>query len=222
LAYGRGSRESVRRVLLWAGLTILVAGLIELARVPLAYWQVAYAQKNQLQQAVSVIHSQQVAKAQITEHQREGLYPPAASTGIQPKSGVLVGKMYIPKLRLEVPVRQGTSLKILSGTAGHLMTSVLPGEIGTSVMAAHDVTYFHHIDRLQAGDLIRVQTSQGQFTFRVQSHRVIHTGTNVVNTTYPSLVLETCYPLNALQLVNRRYVVRAVLIHSVLDNHPAS
>lgn len=62
-----------------------------------------------------------------------------------------------------------------------------------------------------------IQTSQGVFKYKVVRHQVIQVGTNVPNTPYPSLVLETCYPLNALQLVNRRYVVRAVLVSSRLS-----
>lgn len=205
-----------RRALLIVGTLLMIGGVTELARVPLAYFRAANGQRRAITRPVAHIQLIQPGPAKIMSTSGSVLYPQPAAPGKQPTPGALVGQLRIPVLGLDAPVTQGTALSVLSHSAGHLQTSVLPGEVGTTVIAAHDVTYFHQIDRLHPGDSMTVQTSQGTFTYKVVQHRIVHVGTNVVNTPYPSLVLETCYPLNALTLVNRRYIVTAVLVRSRL------
>ncbi|QQE80104.1 class D sortase [Alicyclobacillus sp. SO9] len=222
----RKFRNLVRKALLWLGIGIIAIGVAQLLRIPLTYARVAYSQRvlNHQQKTLIVTTPSPKVKSNlhVVEYKRNALYPRAAKPGNQPQTRSDIGKLTIPKLGLTAPIRQGTALSILASTAGHLSTSVLPGEVGTSIIAAHDVTYFHHIDALKPGDVIEVQTSQGTFEFKVRSHQIIHVGTDVVNTSYPSLVLETCYPLNALHLVNRRYIVKAVLVHSSLSRQSFS
>lgn len=200
---------------------MMVLGAGYLARVPLAYLQAkmgqaqSYSQPALLRSAKSVTSSQgRVVKGQVVN--RVGLFPTPASFTAPVTKGELIGRVVIPSLDLTAPLIQGTSLGILAHAAGHLTGSVLPGQTGTAVIAAHDVTYFHHIDALKPGQTIEVTTSQGYFTYKVTGHQVVTVGTNVANTYYPSLVLETCYPLNALTLVNHRYLVSAVLSSSTL------
>lgn len=194
----------------------MLLGVGQMSRVPLVYLRAAVSQHVDSSKPLVHIKVFSSPPAQVVSYHVDPLYPAAAPVGKQPANGSLIGHLTIPKLGLNAPVTQGTALSILAHSAGHLKTSVLPGELGTTVIAAHDVTYFHHIDELKSGDIITVQTSQGSFTYKVTGHQVIHVGTNVVNTVYPSLVLETCYPLNALNLVNQRYVVSAVLVKSSL------
>lgn len=193
----------------------MTVGVITILQIPFAYVRTAWSEHRSLTQPLTRIE----AKKTIVSNQlaTNALYPKSAPSGKLPADGALIGHITITKLKLLAPLVEGTSLHILAASAGHLNTSVLPGEVGTTVLAAHDVTYFHHIDELQRGDIITVTTSQGTFDYQVTSHAVIHVGDNVNNTGYPSLVLETCYPLNALTLVNSRYVVYANLLASHLN-----
>jgi sortase A len=50
------------------------------------------------------------------------------------------------------------------------------------------------------------------FTYRIMSHRVVAAGSPIDNTTTASIVLDTCYPLDALYLSESRYLVYADLI----------
>lgn len=127
-------------------------------------------------------------------------------------TGNLIGLLTIPKIQLEAPIVEGTDEAQIDVAAGHLPSSVLPGQFGTSVIAAHNATWFRHVDRLKQGDAIRVSTKYGTYNFRVTKSQIVHTGSPIYNTTGPSLVLESCYPLNALYLTPYRYLVYAELV----------
>ena len=134
----------------------------------------------------------------------------------EPATGRVVGKLVIPDLQLTTTVIQGTSDTQLLLAPGHLPRSVLPGEPGLSVIAAHNATYFHQINQLKLGDLIRVTTAQGVFTFRVTSHTIVGENQGLPDSTASTLALEACYPLDALYFTPTRYVVFAKLVDSQL------
>lgn len=50
-----------------------------------------------------------------------------------------IGKITIQSLSLEVPIVEGTDSTSLTKGAGHLSTSVQPGEKGTRILAAHNM-----------------------------------------------------------------------------------
>jgi sortase A len=121
------------------------------------------------------------------------------------------GLLEAPALGLVAPVLEGTGDVVLNDAVGHVPASAWPGHAGTSVFAAHDVTWFSGIDRLDPGDEIRYVTPCRTYTYRVTSHRVVPAGYPVHNTAIPSIVLDTCYPLDALYLTSSRYLVYATL-----------
>ncbi|WP_051351279.1 class D sortase [Sulfobacillus thermosulfidooxidans] len=122
----------------------------------------------------------------------------------------------IPKLGVNAPVIQGTQMQQLNVAVGHLPTSVMPGQPGTSILAGHNATWFRHINRLKPGNLITIIDRQRMLQFRVTHAAVVHVGTPVLNSHGPSIVLEACYPLNALYLTPYRYLVWANLVSSQL------
>jgi sortase A len=129
-----------------------------------------------------------------------------------PNSGAAPrGLLEAPALGLVAPVLEGTGDVTLNDAVGHVPASVWPGPTGTSVLSAHNVTWFSRIDRLKARDEIRYVTPCRTYTYRVTSHRVVPAGYPVYNTTVPSIVLDTCYPLDALYLTSTRYLVYATL-----------
>src|ERR1022692_3817452 len=140
------------------------------------------------------------AKSAATESGR------ASGSGPGPR-----GLLEAPALGLVAPVEEGAGDALLSDAVGHIPASAWPGRPGTSVFAAHDVTWFSGIDRLKAGDDIRYVTSCRTYTYRVTMHRVVPAGYPVYNTATPSIVLDPCYPLNALYLTSTRYLVYGTL-----------
>lgn len=142
--------------------------------------------------------------------------PQAAPALPPPPSGTVVADLSIPALAVHAAVVAGTDPFALSTAPGWVSTTALPGEDGTAVIAAHNATFFRHLDRLRPGQSIEVATGQGRFVFAVDGARIVRAGTPLANTTRPTLALVACYPLDALYLTPWRYVVTARLVRSDL------
>jgi LPXTG-site transpeptidase (sortase) family protein len=128
-------------------------------------------------------------------------------SGQQP--GQLSGILSIPALNLKAPVEEGTDDAELNVAVGHDPSSVWPGVNGAAVFLAHDVSYFVHLNELKPGDLITYQTACNTVQFKVSTQQVVQAGSAVSNTADPSLVLDTCYPPNALFFTSQRLLIRA-------------
>jgi sortase A len=132
---------------------------------------------------------------------------PVGSGGQQPD-----GLLEAPVLGLVAPVVEGTGDAVLDDAVGHDPESAWPGGQGTSVLSAHDVTWFSHIGQLKPGDEIRYVTPCRTATYKVTSHAIVKAGTPVYDTGAARLVLDTCYPLNALYITATRYLLYATLV----------
>lgn len=151
--------------------------------------------------------------------QRKGLRSQgavAAPKSSVPLSGQPVAVLRIPTISVDATIVAGTTDWNLASAPGWVMSTALPGQAGTAVVAAHNATFFRHLNRLQPGAVINVTTDQGTFQFTVTRHAVVRTGSLVINTVRPTLVLEACYPLDALYLTPYRYLVYAKLAQSRL------
>lgn len=133
---------------------------------------------------------------------------PAPAPSAQP-----AGLLEAPSIHLVAPVVQGTATPKLDVAVGHDPYSVWPGQPGTSVLAAHDVTWFAGIDHLRAGQRLLWRNTCGTWTFTVTRHQVVREGSPVTTNPAapPELVLVTCYPTDALYLTDQRYLVYATL-----------
>lgn len=109
---------------------------------------------------------------------REQLAAATAPIGDEPiEPGVPIGLVEIPALGLEQVAVQGTASGDLLAGPGHLRSTVLPGQEGTSVLMGRAASYggpFGDISKLKAGDPITVTMGQGTKTFTVLGVR--HTG----------------------------------------------
>lgn len=84
--------------------------------------------------------------------------------------GTAVAVLEIPAADLRAVVFEGTGAEVLMSGPGHRRDTVLPGQIGTSVIMGRQAAYggpFGNLWRLDAGDLITVTTGQGRNSFRV-------------------------------------------------------
>jgi LPXTG-site transpeptidase (sortase) family protein len=124
------------------------------------------------------------------------------------------GLLEAPGLGLVAPVLQGTGDPVLNDAVGHDPASVWPGQQGTSVLSAHDVTWFSRLAQLKPGNRVRYVTPCWTYTYAVTAHAVVAAGSPVYNTAAARLVLATCYPLNALYITADRYLVYASLVGS--------
>lgn len=141
-------------------------------------------------------------------HQRDS----SCTSGVQstPTSdGQLAGVLDMPALGVTAPVEQGTGDDVLDVAVGHADSTPLPGGSGTSVLLAHDVSYFANVDQLNAGDLIDYEVGCVTDEFKVTGHEVVAAGSAVPQQPGEGLVLDTCWPTNALWYTPNRYLVEA-------------
>jgi sortase A len=167
----------------------------------------SYAVAHQLHQdhaAQVLIKSEHAAMAKIAAQSHGAA---CLITGQQP--GQLSGILTIPSLNLSAPVEEGTDDAELNVAVGHDPQSVWPGVNGAAVFLAHDVSYFVHLNALKPGDIITYKTACNTVQFQVADQQIVQAGSPVSNTTAPSLVLDTCWPPNALFFTSKRLLVRA-------------
>ena len=176
------------------------------AAVFAASYAIAHQAHQRHAQAV-LVQSERAAMAKIAA-QSHGASCQVA--GVQP--GQLSGILSIPALGLTAPVEEGTDDQELDVAIGHDPQSVWPGVSGAAVFLAHDVSYFVHLNVLKPGDAITYRTACNTVKFAVSGQQVVAAGSPVSNTTGPSLVLDTCWPPNALFFTPDRLLVRATEI----------
>ena len=218
--------NSRRRIFFWVGSFLSLAGVLVLSSIPFFYFRSAVVGKHLLLTAQTLVSSSSAKENSITSN----AYPvPTMSAGLNIpvfNTGQVIGEVVVPNLSLQAPLVQGTSASQLESAVGHLVTSVMPGKPGTTLIAAHNATWFRHINRLKTGDVIQVKTTYGTFNFQVTSSKVVKTGESVRNSSDSSIVLESCYPLNALYLTPYRFLVYGKLVHlsstAVTVANPAS
>ena len=110
-------------------------------------------------------------------------------------------------------VLAGASGRNLAFAPGHLDGTVQPGDDGTCVIAGHRDTHFARLDRLEKGQSVVLENARGRsHTYRVVETAIVDQCASWVVTANqgPTLVLVTCWPLDAPTAVGRlRYVVWA-------------
>lgn len=135
-----------------------------------------------------------IALCGCDEGGQESFPPPVAATATEeavvaeepirvepPQVGARYGRVEIPRLQLDAPVREGARLRELAKGVGHLPSTYWPGMGGTVALFAHRVTPtlgkshgpFRYLDRLRLGDRITVVMPYGRYVYRVTEHRVV-------------------------------------------------
>ena len=117
-----------------------------------------------------------------------------------------------PAIGLTAPVEAGTDDAVLNVAVGHVSGSAWPNQPGTTLLAAHDVSYFSGIDQLAPGQSVMFTTPCDTYLYRVTGHSIVAEGSPLYSSpSHSLLILETCYPLNALFITSQRYLVTASL-----------
>jgi sortase A len=196
-------RDVRRRSVTLLGVLLLFAAIFG------ASYALAHQEHQHHAQSV-LLSSERAAMAKIATR-RHGASCQVA--GVQP--GQLSGILTIPALNLTAPVEEGTDDAELNVAVGHDPQSVWPGLPGAAVFLAHDVSYFVHLNALKPGDVITYATACNTVKFEVSGQQVVAAGSAVANTTGPSLVLDTCWPPDALFFTPDRLLVRATEVGAV-------
>ena len=184
------------RILGGIGRTLITAGTLILLFVAYQLWgtglQEARSQDELEDQFAEILAEQQAAAATSTttttttttvpeDPDQPTLQPipddelPAVE-GILPAEGDPVATIRIPAINITRTVVESISLSQLKRGPGHYPETPLPGQQGNVAIAGHRTTYgqpFHNVDKLEVGDQIQFETSQGEFVYRVTEKFVV-------------------------------------------------
>jgi LPXTG-site transpeptidase (sortase) family protein len=110
----------------------------------------------------------------------------------------------------------------LRTAVGHVPGTAFPGETGRIALAAHRDTFFRNLKGIKTSDIVRLQTRDRVFEYRV-------VGTEIVNpdriqviapTREPRLTLITCYPFSYVGRAPLRFIVHADPLGAVQPTAP--
>jgi sortase A len=125
----------------------------------------------------------------------------------------------IPRIRLEVPVLEGTDELTLNRAVGHIEETAMPGVDGNAGIAGHRDGFFRGLMNVASGDSIELETLRGTEQYRIERTWVVNPDDISVLDSTPerSLTLVTCYPFYFVGPAPQRFIVRAVRVHSWRD-----
>ena len=112
------------------------------------------------------------------------------------KDNNVIGKIIIPSINVEAPIKDGTAQDVLKQAVGHFSESSYWN--GNVCLASHNrgtyAHYFEKLNELNIGDEIEYQTKMGTRIFCVESKNIIdESDTSVLNHTENNyLTLITC------------------------------
>jgi sortase A len=125
-----------------------------------------------------------------------------------------VAVLQIAKIRMEVPVFQGTDEWSLNRGAGWIQGTARPGEDGNVGIAGHRDGFFRGLKEIAVGDVVELRTAQGARQYRVDRVEIV--GPEDVGVLedrgHPTLTLVTCYPFYFIGHAPQRWVVQGSLM----------
>ncbi|MGI9233446.1 MAG: class GN sortase [Woeseiaceae bacterium] len=117
---------------------------------------------------------------------------------------------------IDLIVLEGGSGRTLAFGPGRLSASAMPGEIGNTVIAGHRDTHFRFLRRIEAGDLLSIESAKGRkHLYKVLGTDIVDSrkGGLVLDTDTAMLTLVTCYPFEARESGGPlRYIVTAKML----------
>lgn len=141
-----------------------------------------------------------------------GTIETASATRKEASERGLVGRIELPRVGLDAVVVEGAGGRALSRGVGHVPSTAFPGEPGNTALAGHRDTFFRSLEHVREGDVVRLDTPDGRFSYRAESILVVDPdrGDLLSPTSRPTLTLVTCYPFTWVGPAPHRLVVRAV------------
>lgn len=127
-----------------------------------------------------------------------------------------VARLTAKERGIDLIVLAGGSGRTLAFGPGHLSASVLPGDVGNSIIAGHRDTHFQFLRNVEPGELLGMETARGQrHLYKVVGVDIVDSrkGSLVLDTDTAMMTLVTCYPFDSLQAGGAlRYVVTAKMM----------
>ena len=138
----------------------------------------------------------------------------ASSTLVYPNEGDQFGQVIIDQVGINEPLYYGDSEEILSLGAGQYIGSMIPGDMGTTLIGGHNGPSFGKIYYLEPGNTFSISTHYGDYTYQVTDKTIAHYTDPMIteklgDKSKHSVILYTCYPLDAIGLTPERVFVFA-------------
>lgn len=217
--------EQIEKVLLICGLCLLMffSGFhiynAVVSHAELARFKNLQAQKTPFQLSSVPINPSFKLDFSLWSEKRIAAYEQTLAAQFDPPLAVL----RIAKVRLEVPVLEGTDDLVLDRGVGHIPGTVLPGEAGNIGIAGHRDGFFRVLKDVKPGDAIDVVGTVHTDQYVVD--QILLVRPEDVSVLQPrsrsSLTLVTCYPFYYVGSAPQRYIVQASLSKS-LQTLPAN
>lgn len=136
----------------------------------------------------------------------------AYKAALQRETPPTLAILRIPRLKLEVPVYDGTADAVLDLAAGRIEDTALPGTPGNVGIAAHRDGFFRVLKDIKQGDALVLDTPASTEQYRVEWIRI--TTPDDVSVIDPTpgraVTLVGCYPFYHVGPAPQRFIVRAV------------
>jgi sortase A len=122
-----------------------------------------------------------------------------------------LGVLRIPRIRLEVPILEGTDDVSLDRGVGHIGGTALPGASGNMGIAGHRDGFFRGLKDVAPGDAIDLETPAGTDRYVIESIFLVEPKDVWILDPSPSpkITLVTCFPFYYVGSAPQRYIVTA-------------
>jgi sortase A len=117
----------------------------------------------------------------------------------------------VPKLKLEVPVYEGTSERTLNRGAGHIEGTAHVGSDGNIGIAAHRDGFFRPLKDIAPGDILYLETVRDTREYRITRVHIVEPDdvSVLAPTAAETITLVTCYPFYHVGAAPLRFIVHA-------------
>ena len=163
---------------------------------------------------VTLLHARLYQKAAERTHEMQINTHSQSSVSLTPAvatEGSVVGRIEIPRLRINIAILEGTTPHTLRLGVGHITQTALPGHPGNIGIAGHRDTYFRALKDTRTNDVIQIETATGLLRYKVDWIRIVAPDdTDVLApSTESALTLVTCYPFYYVGASPERFIVHA-------------
>jgi sortase A len=129
-----------------------------------------------------------------------------------PTLGEIVGIFQFPSINEELPIIEGTDEDDLEKGVGHYTGSSFPNEKGQIVLSGHRDTVFRRLGELKLGDILKIATSYGTFSYKIENTQIVEADDRSIITLQKNeeiLTVTTCYPFSFIGNAPQRYIITA-------------
>ena len=124
-----------------------------------------------------------------------------------------IARLVAPRYDIDMFILADASGRTLAFGPGHVSSSPLPGQRGTTILNGHRDTHFRFLKDIQLGDVVRIELPEGQhISYTISDRKVVDVRHARIyqDPTLSRLALITCFPFDAIRAGGPlRYVIIA-------------